>query len=138
MAAAITITTNEVTLKNKKVREIIADWTADSFGNLATSLGSHSGFIESVITIAGASGDLTTNLATACHMFIHDKFSTDIMGFALYNRSSSLPQRNIASFPTFVTGDLELNVSTTGPYLYTRPKGLSGDAQGRCIIYLTM
>lgn len=71
------------------------------------------GFLQSVETIPGASGDLTTNCATAINITLKDPYGYDVMATTLLTRSSSLAQKAILDPPILLNTELELNVGTT-------------------------
>ena len=137
---------NRIRIGTSDVWEIICDWKAAITPdityrdcvqlNLATLLAVNhpklflvdrfGGFLSSVETIAGASGDLSTNVATSMHMTIKDPYGLDIMANVLYNRSSSAAERVYADPSIMLNSELQLNIASTKTY----------GAEGRVILWI--
>lgn len=136
---------NRIRAGARDLWEIVLDWKAHTTAggyrdsvhlNIATILASNhpkifrtdsfGGFLSSVETIAGSSGDLTTNVATSMNVTLEDPYGLDVMAGVLYNRSSTAAERVYADPPIALNSELELNIGSTKTY----------GAEGRLIMWV--
>jgi hypothetical protein len=125
-------TINRIRVSTKEYLELILDWTVQSGSaagngtvslNLATQIMANhpkiftkdyfGGALYAVETIAGASGDLTTNVATTMSITIKDPYGLDIAAGNLVNRSTTAAEIVYSDPPILLNSDLQLNVAST-------------------------
>lgn len=130
-ALAIAETGQSVTVsrqKHKDYRVYVIDWTSGTGGatntvsqDLSTATGGETvmGWLESIETIPGASGDKSTYLPTSYSMTLLDPYGLDITGGVVTSRSASVAQKFVftsssvsgGAYRQFVAGALTLTIS---------------------------
>lgn len=111
--------------------KVILDWTSDSTaGTVSIPICSTyaaaqgwngvqpaklQGFIRSLETIPGASGDLTTTLPTAAYdVTLLDSYAQDVSAAVLADRSGTVAEREIPTSPLYIDDEITLTIANAG------------------------
>jgi len=73
------------------------------------------GFIRSIETIPGASGDLATAVPTLNYdITITDPYGYDVIAGEVANRSNAVAEKKVPTSPIYVNSELVLNIENAG------------------------